>query len=197
MSADPAAVEGRPVDERELIRRRLSPWPKAALRIAFGVVWAIDAALKWLPGFRADYLDALQEGWAGQPSWLHPWFRFWLRIQQPRPMFFAYLIAAIETAIAVALIIGFARMVTYSLGLLFSFLVWSVPEGFGGPYGPGATDVGASIMYVLIFGALLLFSRYQGPSPLSVDHRIERHVPWWDRVAEVQPRRYRSSVPGP
>lgn len=27
-------------------------WPKDALRIAFGVIWAIDASLKWLPGFK-------------------------------------------------------------------------------------------------------------------------------------------------
>lgn len=33
--------------------RGCSPWPKDALRIGFGVIWLIDAVLKWLPGFRA------------------------------------------------------------------------------------------------------------------------------------------------
>jgi len=28
-------------------------WPKDALRIAFGIIWLIDATLKWLPGFAA------------------------------------------------------------------------------------------------------------------------------------------------
>jgi hypothetical protein len=30
--------------------RPRSPWPKDVLRITFGVIWLIDAALKWLPG---------------------------------------------------------------------------------------------------------------------------------------------------
>jgi hypothetical protein len=32
--------------------RRCAPWPKDALRISFGVIWLIDAVLKWLPGFK-------------------------------------------------------------------------------------------------------------------------------------------------
>jgi hypothetical protein len=28
-------------------------WPKDALRISFGIIWLIDAILKWLPGFQA------------------------------------------------------------------------------------------------------------------------------------------------
>ena len=33
--------------------RRCAPArPKDALRITFGVIWLIDATLKWLPGFR-------------------------------------------------------------------------------------------------------------------------------------------------
>jgi hypothetical protein len=28
-------------------------WPKDALRVSFGVIWLVDAVLKWLPGFRA------------------------------------------------------------------------------------------------------------------------------------------------
>ena len=31
-------------------RRGLPLWPKDASRVAFGIIGAIDAALKWLPG---------------------------------------------------------------------------------------------------------------------------------------------------
>lgn len=31
-------------------RRYAPPWPKDALRGAFGLIWAIDAGLKWAPG---------------------------------------------------------------------------------------------------------------------------------------------------
>lgn len=34
-------------------------WPKDGLRITFGVVWLVDAILKWLPGFRIDYMSTI------------------------------------------------------------------------------------------------------------------------------------------
>ena len=35
-------------------------WQKSATRIGFGVIWAIDAVLKWTPSFRAEYLGMVQ-----------------------------------------------------------------------------------------------------------------------------------------
>ena len=58
------------------VRRRSADWP-AALRIAFGLVWAIDASLKWLPGFRSSFAAMLNTTAHGQPSWLRPWFQLW------------------------------------------------------------------------------------------------------------------------
>lgn len=57
--------------------RCVSPWPMSALRAAFGVIWSIDATLKWLPGFRATYMSTIMSIANGQPPWLKPWFRFW------------------------------------------------------------------------------------------------------------------------
>lgn len=31
-------------------------WPKDVLRISLGVIWLIDAVLRWLPGFRSQRL---------------------------------------------------------------------------------------------------------------------------------------------
>jgi nitrite reductase (NO-forming) len=53
----------------------------------------------------------------GQPGWLHWWFHFWVNLVSPRPGFFAYMTAVIETLIAVALILGFARKLTYVGGV--------------------------------------------------------------------------------
>jgi nitrite reductase (NO-forming) len=159
-------------------------WPKSALRIIFGLVWLIDAYLKWLPGFRSSYLDRLS-GWAdGQPSWLHGWFTFWINLQQPRVTFFAYLVAVVETLIALALIFGFARKVSYVAAIVFSLLIWSTAEGFGGPYTSGASDIGTAVIYAIVFAALLGFSYYEGTSRFSIDHYLERHVSWWHRLAE-------------
>ncbi len=52
---------------------RYSHWPKTALRVGFGVIWLIDAVLKWLPGFRHNYMDTIMGQADGQPGWTKPW----------------------------------------------------------------------------------------------------------------------------
>src|SRR5690348_13496257 len=65
--------------------------------------------------------------------------------------------ATTETYLAFALIAGFARKLTHAIGFAYALFVWSVAEGFGGPYVPGTTtDVGAAIIYSLVFWALWL-----------------------------------------
>ena len=175
----------------DVAQRRLNPWPKTILRVSFGVIWLIDAVMKWLPGFRRDYMDTIMGQADGQPGWLGPWFRFWIDLQHPHPAVYAYLVAVIETLIAIALILGFARKLTYCAAIVFSLLIWGTAEGFGGPYTSGASDIGTAIIYVIVFAALLLFSYYQGPSRLSADYYLEKRIGWWHRVAEVEPRRHR------
>jgi len=122
----------------------------------------------------------------GQPGWLHPWFSFWMKLQDPRAAFFVYLAAVIETLIAVALITGFARKFTYISGAVFSLLVWAIAEGFGGPYGSGSTDIGTSIIYALFFVGLLVLAYYAGTDRYSADYYLEQKVSWWWRVAELR-----------
>ena len=167
------------------VRSPHAHWPKTALRVTFGVVWLIDAILKWLPGFRAGYMDQLMGQADGQPGWLGPWFRFWIRIQHPRATFFEYLVAVAETLIAFAVITGFARKISYTAAIVFSFLIWSTAEGFGGPYTSGASDIGTAIIYILVFAALLGFSYYEGTSRFSADYYLEQRYSWWHRLAEV------------
>lgn len=165
--------------------RPYAHWPKTALRIGFGVIWLIDAILKWLPGFRSDYMDTLMGQAQGQPGWLKPWFDFWINLQHPRAAFFAYLVAVVETLIALALITGFARKLTYSAAIVFSLLIWGTAEGFGGPYTSGASDIGTAVIYALVFTALLGFAYYHGTSELSLDYYLEKRISWWHWIAEV------------
>jgi uncharacterized membrane protein YphA (DoxX/SURF4 family) len=167
--------------------RRLCPaWPKDALRISFGVIWLIDAILKWLPGFRAMYMGTIMGQAQSQPGWLKPWFHFWINLQHPRVTFFAYLVAVVETLIAVAVIAGFARKLSYSAAIVFSLLIWATAEGFGGPYTSGASDVGTAIIYAVVFAGLLLLSYYTGPARFSVDYYLEKKISWWWRLAELR-----------
>src|SRR6516225_3279572 len=166
--------------------RYLPAWPKDALRISFGVIWLIDAVLKWLPGFRASYMDTIMGEAQGQPGWLKPWFDFWIRFQHPNAMPMAWLVAVIETLIALALIAGFARKITYTAAIVFSLLIWATAEGFGGPYTSGASDIGTAIIYAVVFASLLALSYYAGPSRYSADYYIEKKVSWWWKVAEMR-----------
>jgi len=166
--------------------RGCASWPKDALRITFGIIWLIDAALKWLPGFRASYMSTIMGQADGQPGWLRWWFDFWIRIQHPQAMFFAYLVAVIETLIALALIAGFARKLTYIAAAAFSVLIWATAEGFGGPYTSGSSDIGTAVIYAVAFAGLLALSYYAGPARYSADYYLEHKYSWWWRLAELR-----------
>jgi len=151
--------------------------------MAFGVIWAVDASLKWQPAFQMNFQQMLSDVAKGQPGFLAWWFSLWQFVVSGRAPVFGILTASTETYLALAVLTGFARKITYSIGILYGFFVWSVAEGFGGPYRPGTTtDVGAAIIYSLLFGALLLFDagRY------SVDRWIERRHVAWRKVAELR-----------
>src|SRR5579859_3712331 len=128
------------------------------LRIVFGLVWAIDASFKWQPGFTNNFTHYLTGNLAGDPVFVQVWINFWITIVKVDPYVFAYLVASAETAIAVGLIFGIFSHLTEVVGVLLSLVIWTTAQGFGGPYLPGATDIGAALIYVLVFVALFLSS---------------------------------------
>lgn len=126
------------------------------VRIAFGVVWAVNAFLKWQPAFASQYIGMVTDAEDGQPGPVKAWISFWANILSTQPHVFAYLLAVAETVLAVAFLLGVFTNVFCVLGSVLSLLIWSTAEGFGGPYQlGGSTDPGASIIYVLVFAALL------------------------------------------
>jgi thiosulfate dehydrogenase (quinone) large subunit len=138
-------------------RFRTTPRMKtiALLRIAFGVIWAVDASLKWLPSFaQHTLLNTLQDASADQPALVHAWIEAWTQFVAIDPAAFGTLVALAETAIAVGLLSGTVTNAVCAAGGVLSLVIWSTAEGFGGPYGHGTTDVGASLVYVLVFGLL-------------------------------------------
>jgi uncharacterized membrane protein YphA (DoxX/SURF4 family) len=155
-----------------------------ALRIGFGVVWAIDAFLKWRPSFSRNFVDNVAMGSMNQPTWLAPWFRFWRHVIGFDPHLFAYASAVIETALALGLLLGLARRLVYLGGAVWSLAVWSVPEGFGTPFTPGATDIGTGIMYAILFAALYALESIANPTALTLDTYIARRHPGWSIVGQ-------------
>jgi uncharacterized membrane protein YphA (DoxX/SURF4 family) len=181
----------RPTDSirsagRPAYTRNANVWGGAAVRVTFGLVWLVDAALKWLPAYRTNFLEQLRIGAQGQPPWLRPWFHVVVRLASPRATLLAYGTAIIETALAFALIAGFARKFTYVGGAVYSLLVWATADGFGGPYSASSTDVGPAIIYSVVFLAFLVVNARSETSWYSLDRLIERRWAWWYRVAEVR-----------
>lgn len=146
------------------------------LRIAFGLVWAADAYFKWQPGFHENLDAYLAEGAVGQPAAVRAWIEFWIRTIGVRPHFYAYVVAFAETAIAFGLIAGVLSNITYVGGTILSLGIWSTAEGFGGPYQAGSTDIGAGIIYAIVFAGLFLAS---AGNYLGLDAYLTRRLGRW------------------
>ncbi len=159
-------------------------WFKSSIRIVFGAAWLVDGYLKFL-GDPSEYPNMIQSLANGQPLWLHHWFDLWYNIVSAKPALFIYVIGIGEVALALALVFGFMRKIAYVSGMILSLLIWSVPEGFGGPYGPGSTDIGTGIVYSFVFLCLLIINATIGPSRFSLDTIIEHRFPFWKKVAEI------------
>jgi thiosulfate dehydrogenase (quinone) large subunit len=159
-------------------------WTGTTVRVLFGLVFGVDAVLKWLPGYRHTYLAALKSAAASQPGWLHGWFHFWITLQSKAPTSFAVLTGLAETGLALVLLLGVARRVGYAVGVVYSLLIWSVGEGFGGPYASGSTDVGTGIVYALLFVTLLTFAPPARRERLSLDRTLVARWGFWRHVAE-------------
>lgn len=157
----------------------------AILRIAFGFMWAINAVFKWQPAFRKGFLDQISGAADGQPHWLSGWFHFWAQLLGHNPQLFSYTVTVAETLIALALVFGIARRVTYLSAAMFSLLIWAIPEGFGGPYSASSTDIGTGIIYATVFFSLYGLDKLANQSKWSLDNYIIKRLPWWAAIANA------------
>jgi nitrite reductase (NO-forming) len=146
----------------------------AIARIGFGLVWAIDASFKWLPGFvHGQTLDHDLGGAAKKANApiIHQWIQLWHAAATAHPAAFAVGTAIAETLIALALILGAFSNLVFIGSAVFSFGIWSAPEGFHLPWWtrPGITDLGPSVAY--IFASLGLFFAAAGAT-WSLDTKL-------------------------
>ena len=113
----------------------------------------------------SKYLAQVAAAKAGQPDFIQGWISFWANLVSVNPLLFARMLATTETVIAAFLILGIFSNLTSIVGIFLSLGIWSIPEGFGGPYLPGqTTDIGTAFPYALLFVMLLCLSagRYYG-----------------------------------
>jgi uncharacterized membrane protein YphA (DoxX/SURF4 family) len=148
-----------------LRQKRWQPLGVGLLRIAFGLIWLVASWLKWQPGFQTSFIVQVSATRDGQPELIQTWISFWIHIISINPLLFARTEATTETAIAILLIFGLFSNLTYIVGLMLSLGIWSIAEGFGGPYMPGqSTDAGTALPYAILFAILFSISagRYYG-----------------------------------
>ncbi len=149
--------------------------PFAVLRIVFGAVWLIDASFKWNPVFINNLTDYLAEGAQNQAALVQAWIHLWVQGVSIDPHFFAIVVALAETAIAIGLLFGLFTEIAIAGGIAMTLVIWSTAEGFGGPYAPGSTDIGAAIIYALLFVALWLGKCWRH---YSVDTVLREKLPF-------------------
>jgi len=165
-----AAWSNAPLRRPDSVRVRWAFW-------LFGLLWAFDAWWKWQPGFLQHFASFLTSAQTGQPAWIAEWIAVFIGLGHVIGMErFAVLAALTETAIAAGLL--FAPWLPQALrravlwgGLVYSLLLWSTAEGFGGPYGPGFTGnkgdvLGTTTVYALLFLFLLAAQVWLRRAPL-------------------------------
>lgn len=158
----------------------------AALRIFFGGMWLALAALILTvtglpPGAGLSYWLVVMAS-DSQPAWLQGWFSFWESTIALDPWFWWYGLGLLELFLAVCLIAGLLRRPIYLVGVAVSLFLWTVPGGFGGPYLPGFTDMGAGILNAAIFLALLYLDSMPVPPRFAVDAALARRSSTWRRL---------------
>jgi uncharacterized membrane protein YphA (DoxX/SURF4 family) len=161
---------------------------RSSVRKLFGLAWGLDGALKLLPQTPFWFSERVLASSIGQPVWLRGWFAFWVQQASANASLDVYAVMGLEFALTFALVAGFLRKTAYVGGIALSLLIWAVPEGFGGPYGPGTFDIGVGIVYAFFFLSLLALEASPEANRGTLDAMIERRVPAWSRWAEIVPQ---------
>lgn len=136
-------------------------WRYALVRIVFGLLWAFDAGWKWTPYFLHHAVSYLNVSEAGQPAWIVTYIQFVVHIINAiGPIIFGYIAAISETVIAIGLLFNLGLRYILPFGFLYSLVLWTTAEGFGGPYtnvtGVGGDVLGTTIIYCVLFLYLML-----------------------------------------
>lgn len=144
----------------------------AAVRIVFGLIWAIEASFKWLPGFIHGQTldDELGAAKTVHTPVLHQWISMWHSVGTSHPGAFAVGTAIVETCIALGLVFGVLSNAVFVGSAVYALGVWSAAEAFGMPWTePGITDTG--VMSAYPFAALALLYAGAGAT-WSLDARL-------------------------
>lgn len=128
-------------------------------RVSFGILWAYDALYKWQPHFLTHYLDYIVGAEKASTGWQATYDHFWVLLSSAiGPTLLAVLVALFESVTAYGLLAGHKSLRALApIGIGLAFVIWTVPEQFGGPYVGGVSAMpaqlfGNAIVYMLALG---------------------------------------------
>ncbi len=128
----------------------------AGVRILFGVIWLINTLLEANTHYVSGFLASLVKRVKGQPHAIQGFMRGVIHVVTILgPQHVAIGTVVLDGLLAVSLIAGLAVRPMAIVGTVYSLALWATVGGFGGPFGPGATDPGTAIVYALVFVAIL------------------------------------------
>jgi uncharacterized membrane protein YphA (DoxX/SURF4 family) len=124
-------------------------WAALAFRMGFGALLISDGYLKT----RLNIVKLIPVKY--EPGILHP-FGYWVAhvVFAAAPEAFSGLLAFIECALGLGVMLGIFSNITCILGMLWMFGVWMMGEAFGIPYNHPAP--GNAVTYMFVFFFLLI-----------------------------------------
>jgi hypothetical protein len=135
-----------------------------ALRVAFGILWAVSAWFTCQPPAISALQLSLARAARNSSLLASPWLSFWLHIAIPNPAGFALGIALLEGCIALGLLSGMLTLLICGMGIALSILSWSTGAlGLIAPAGMSslAGDPGIALVCILACIGLALFQHPQ------------------------------------
>lgn len=153
-------------------------------RVTFGILWAYDALYKFQPYFLTHYMDFLTGAVSGAPHWLARYDEVWIAVSLAvGPSIMPWLVAIFEAVTAFGLLAGHKILRALApIGFVLAFLIWSVPEEFGGPYrlgiGHGPLRMfGTAVIYMLALGYVMVVYNPLDLLPRAFRRGVPQHTP--------------------
>jgi hypothetical protein len=147
----------------------LTRQPFVLLRILFGIIWLLNAALQANPLYIHDHLfQSFHVGIEGQPQRMAQYTRSIVGLTEVVGSTTVALgTIGIDAMLAFSLLTGIWLRVVAWIGLAYSLFMWSTVGGMGGPYTRGATDPGTAIVYALAFALIVMTQPQKSPGMAS------------------------------
>ncbi|NNM96828.1 MAG: hypothetical protein HKL89_04400, partial [Candidatus Dormibacteraeota bacterium] len=139
-------------------RRRMVPAWMVGARLAFGLLLLADAVLEWQPSTYQVFDSIIYSNASVSPEPLRGLLVTVAQLVSHQPAVANGVVAALETILAVSVLLGLWTGATLLLSLPWFLGIWIIGQGAGLPFAQGTTDLNSGIPYLLV-ATLLWFGR--------------------------------------